>query len=322
MVLGISCTVFSVFFKLAQFAWAVGTWTLSICSPEIAIVSRPGERIPLHSPSWDDTVFSEEMLWGPSLDQVLTLPHVAQSSQIRVAGCQEPVPLSQGAWLEGCSALSKATKGTTHDVCRIQRNVCQTSLSGRLIVKNDGALSCRWSSSRVFPSSRKLPPAPTQLGLWAFCLYPCCAPCPTPITATLHGISLHTLPDIALDITFCCSVSGSACSGTPWMSHILHSFDFAISSPELPGSIQLRAFLLYTFNYLDKRIPQPDLSWTLEKSWDLNTIPLWNIRTSQNQFDWRHLGKKNAELKGVLIFSLLSGSWVLSHLLFILETVS
>jgi hypothetical protein len=225
MLVGISCTVFSVFFKLAQFAWAVGTWTLPICSPETAIVSRPGERIPLHSPSWDDTVFSGEMLWGPSLDQVLTLPHVAQSSQIRVACWQEPVPLSQGAWLEGCSALSKATKETTHDVCRIQRNVCQTSLSGRLIVKNDGALSCRWSSSRVFPSSRKLPPAPTQLGLWAFCLYPCCAPCPTPITATLHGISLHTLPDIALDITFCCSVSGSACSGTPWMSHILHSFE-------------------------------------------------------------------------------------------------
>lgn len=101
---------------------------LLICSPEIAIASRPGEETSLCSPSGDDTVFSGEMLWEPSLDQVLTPLHVAQSSQTRVAGCQEPVPLSQGIWLEGGCVLSKATKGATHDVGRVQKSVGQRSL--------------------------------------------------------------------------------------------------------------------------------------------------------------------------------------------------
>lgn len=90
----------------------------------------------------DDTVFSGEMLWEPRLDQVVTPHHVAQSCQNRVTGFHEPAPLSQGAWLEGCCILSKATEGITHDVCRVQRSVGQRSLSGRLAVKNDRTLSC------------------------------------------------------------------------------------------------------------------------------------------------------------------------------------
>lgn len=165
------------------------------------------------------------MLWESSPDQVLSLPHVAQSNQTRAAGCQGPVPLSQHAWLEGGCVLSKATKGITHDVCRVQRSIGQRFLSGRLVVKNDGALRWGWSSSRVSPSSKKPPPPPTQLALWASCLYPCCATCPFPVTAPLHGTSLHTPPDIDLDVTFCLLFSGSACAGTPRMAHILQSCD-------------------------------------------------------------------------------------------------
>lgn len=89
---------------------------LPFCSPGIFVVSRPRVGASLYSLPPDDAgvflflFFSRrEVLWEPSLAQVTTPPSVAQISQTRVAGCQVPLPLSQGAWLEGCCVLRKAT---------------------------------------------------------------------------------------------------------------------------------------------------------------------------------------------------------------------